>query len=103
MGVLLDNQGRYGNWELFSEETYQAIVPTSLTPYFSKIDMVYGIGLRDYSDLLGAGSFGHAGGCGTQLIVNPERNLVFSMVRNERGENYKVHLAAVMQVLKGWK
>jgi len=102
IGVLLDNRGQYGNWELFSEETYRAIVPTSLTPYFPNIDMTYGIGLRDYADLLGAGSFGHAGGCGTQLIVNPEEHLVFSMVRNERGENYKEHLADVMGVLKTW-
>lgn len=102
IGVLLGNQGKYGDWELFSEATYQSIIPTSLTPYFSNIDMMYGIGLRDYSGGLGAGSYGHAGGCGTQLIVNPEKHLVFAMVRNGRGENYKEHLAEVMAVLKDW-
>lgn len=30
IGVLPDNHGRYGDWELFSEDTYQAILPTSL-------------------------------------------------------------------------
>lgn len=102
MGVLLDNHGKYGNWELFSEDTYQAILPTSLTPYFPKIDKTYGIGLQNYAAHLGAGSYGHAGGCGTQLVVNPEKHLVFAMVRNDRGENYKAHFADVMTVLKAW-
>lgn len=102
IGVLLDNHGKYGDWELFSEETYQSILPTSLTSYFPDIDMTYGIGLRDYAGSLGAGSYGHAGGCGTQLIVNPEKHLVFAMVRNDRGENYKEHLADVMAVLNAW-
>ena len=45
IGVLLDNHGQYGNWELFSEGAYQAILPTSLTPYFD-VDIEYGIGLQ---------------------------------------------------------
>jgi CubicO group peptidase (beta-lactamase class C family) len=99
IGVLLDNHGRYGEWELFSEETYQAILPTSLKPYFPAIDMQYGIGLRP-SGYLGPGGYGHGGGCGTQLVVNPRTHTVFAMVRNDRGPDYNKHLSKVMSLLR---
>lgn len=101
LGVLLVNGGRYGDRELFSEETYRSIVPTSLKPYFPNIDMKYGIGLQDYEALFGPGSYGHAGGCGTQLIVNPSKRLVFAMVRDERGTNYKPALAELLAAVNG--
>jgi len=100
LGVLLHNHGRYGNWELFSEETYQSIVPTSLTPYFPSLNMTYGIGLRAAAGKLGPGSYGHGGGCGTQLLVNPNTRLVFAMVRNEPGEDYGEHLTRVLARLR---
>jgi CubicO group peptidase (beta-lactamase class C family) len=99
IGVLLDNHGRYGEWELFSEETYQAILPTSLKPYFPSVDMRYGIGLRD-SGHLGTGSYGHGGGCGTQLVVNPRTHTIFAMVRNDRGPDYSEHLSKVMSLVR---
>jgi CubicO group peptidase (beta-lactamase class C family) len=43
IGVLLDNRGKYGKWEVISEETHQAILPTSLKPYFPAVNRVYGI------------------------------------------------------------
>ncbi len=102
IGVLLDNHGRYGQWELFSEDTYRAILPTSLKPYFPAIDMQYGIGLRNESQHLGPGSYGHSGGCGTHLIVNPESHIVFAMVRNERGQDFNKHLAEVTSLIREW-
>lgn len=102
IGVLLDNHGRYGQWELFSEDTYRAILPTSLKPYFPAIDMQYGIGLRNESRNLGHGSYGHGGGCGTYLIVNPESHVVFAMVRNERGREFNKHLAEVTSLIREW-
>ena len=99
IGVLLDNHGRYGEWELFSEDTYQALLPTSLKPHFPALDMRYGIGLRD-SGHLGPGSYGHGGGCGTQLVVNPRTHVVFAMVRNGRGPEYNKRLAEVTSLLR---
>ena len=99
---MLWHHGRYGKWELFSEETYQSILPTLLTPYFPDVTMEYGIGLQNAEVHLGPGSYGHGGGCGTQLIVNPEKHLVFAMVRNGRGKDYKKHLADVSALLKSW-
>lgn len=99
IGVLLDNHGRYGQWELFSEDAYQAILPTSLQPYFPAIDMQYGIGLRSESGHLGPGSYGHGGGCGTYLVVNPRTHVVFAMVRNARGSDFNKHLNKVTSLL----
>jgi CubicO group peptidase (beta-lactamase class C family) len=102
IGVLLDNRGSYGKWELFSEETSERLLPTSLKPYFPSLDLKYGIGLQDRSKLLGHGSFGHGGGCGTQLIVNPEKHLVFAMVRNAPGKDFQKHLSEVTAMMKAW-
>ena len=99
IGVLLDNHGRYGQWELFSEDTYQAILPTSLTPYFPAVDMQYGIGLQNESHHLGPGSYGHGGG-GTLLVVNPQTHVVFAMVRNDRGPDFNKHLSRVTSLLR---
>lgn len=102
IGVVLDNRGKYGKWEVISEATHKAILPTSLKPWFPDVDMKYGIGLQDQSRLLGPGSYGHAGGCGTLLAINPEKHLVVAMARNARGENYQKHLSQLAALLKTW-
>ena len=102
IGVLLDNRGKYGKWEVISEETHAAILPTSLKPYFPNLNMDYGIGLKDASQHLGPGSYGHGGGCGTLLAINPEKHLVFAMVRNGQGKGFKKHRMEVMALLKNW-
>lgn len=100
IGVLLDNRGRYGEWEVMSEKTHAAILPTSLKPYLPNLDRKYGIGLQDASQHLGPSSYGHGGGCGTLLAVNPEKHLVFAMARNGQGEDFLRHRAEVMALLK---
>jgi len=100
IGVLLDNHGKYGQWELFSEETYREIIPQSLEPHFPSVKRVYGVGLQSHASRLGPGSFGHGGGCGTQLTVNPKHHLVFAMVRNQQGPEYKERLGQAMDALR---
>lgn len=102
IGVLLANHGKYGKWQLISEETYQQIIPVSLQPYFADLKIKYGIGLQDRSGVLGSGSYGHSGGCGTQLIVNPDKHLVFAMVRNNPGTAFGKNLSAVTALLRAW-
>lgn len=102
IGVVLANHGKYGEKVVISEKTYAAIVPTSLKPYFPALDMQYGIGLQDHSKQLGPGSYGHGGGCGTLLSVNPEKHLVFAMVRNAPGKDYKKYRSEVLSMLRNW-
>lgn len=102
IGVLLDNRGKYGPWEVFSPETHEAILPTSLKPWFPRLDMRYGIGLQDASQHLGPGAYGHGGGCGTLLAIHPRHHLVFAMVRNAQGKDFKRHRAEATALVKGW-
>ena len=102
IGVLMANGGQYGKWEVISKETHQAILPTSLKPYFPDLNMRYGIGFQDQSKTLGAGSYGHGGGCGTLLAVNPDKHLVVAMVRNAQGQHYREQRAELMSLLRSW-
>ncbi len=102
LGVLLDNRGKYGPWEFFSEETYESILPTSLEPYFPKLDRRYGIGLQDASQHLGEGAYGHGGGCGTLLAVNPKHHIVFAMMCNAQGKDFKRHRSETTSIIKKW-
>ncbi len=102
IGVLLANRGKYGAWEFFSEETYESILPTSLQPYFPKLNRRYGIGLQEVSQHLGPGTYGHGGGCGTLLAVNPNHHLVFAMVRNAQGKDFKRHRSETTAIIREW-
>ncbi|WP_417390667.1 hypothetical protein [Gimesia sp.] len=51
---------------------------------------------------MGPGSYGHGGGCGTLLVINPKQHLVFAMVRNGQGKEYKKYRSEVMALLKNW-
>lgn len=102
IGVVLANHGKYGNQSVISEQTYAAIIPTSLKPYLPDLNMRYGVGLQDQTRHLGPGSFGHAGGCGTFLAVDPQQHLVFAMARNDRGKDYNKHLSDVTALLRNW-
>lgn len=102
IGVVLANRGKYGKQEVISEETYAEIVPTTLKPYFPALNMLYGIGLQDHTEQLGPGSYGHSGGCGTLLSVNPEKHIVFVMARNGPGKDYKKYRAEVQSLLRKW-
>lgn len=102
IGVLLANRGRYGSLEVISPETHEAILPTSLKSWFPDLDVRYGIGLQDASQHLGPGSYGHGGGCGTLLVINPQRHLVFAMVRNAQGKDFNRHRTEATALVKGW-
>lgn len=102
LGVVMANRGKYGNKEVFSEATYDAIIPIPLEPYFPALKSKYGIGFQVHSNHLGPGSFGHGGGCGTLLSINPDKHLVFAMVRNDRGKNYGRHLSELTALLRSW-
>lgn len=94
--VLLDNRGKYGKWEVISEETHEAILPKSLKPYFPELNVRYGIGFQDRAKHLGSG------GCGTLLIVNPTKHVVFAIVRNDQDKNYQQRRSELMAILRDW-
>jgi CubicO group peptidase (beta-lactamase class C family) len=100
LGVLYDNHGKYGERELFSEKTYQAILPTNLSPYFPNIDIEWGIGLQSHKSGLGKGSYGHGGGCGTRLLVNPDKHIILAMTRNSIDKESSHYVNKVEEILR---
>ena len=87
LGVLVANKGKYGSWELFSERAYDAIMPVPLQKYIPNLDekRTRGIGFTK----MATGFYGHSGGSGTCLLVNPENQLVFAMTRMQPDETFK--------------
>ena len=86
LGVLVANKGKYGSWELFSEKTYESIMPVSLQEYIPNLDqkIVRGIGFTT----MAPGFYGHSGGCGTCLLVDPENHIVFAMTRMQGDDEF---------------
>jgi len=86
LGVLVANKGKYGPWELFSEKTHGAIMPVQLQDYIPNLDvkMVRGIGFTT----MAPGFYGHSGGCGTCLLVDPESHVVFALTRMQPDDKF---------------
>ncbi len=86
LGVLVANKGKYGSWGLFSEKTYESIMPVQLQEYIPNLDqrIIRGIGFTT----MVPGFYGHSGGCGTRLLVDPENHLVYAMTRMEGDDKF---------------
>ncbi|MCP4506828.1 MAG: serine hydrolase [Fuerstiella sp.] len=50
----------------------------------------------------GTGSYGHGGGCGTLLAINPEKHLVFAMVRNGKVQILRKYRMEVTAMWRDW-
>jgi|GEM_PF-835847 len=103
---LMLNRGAYGNMRFYNEATFQAMVPRPLTDILGPdSDFKYGIGLQpmEYPGF-SAATFGHAAASSSDLIVDPEKDLIIVMTRNNAGKNFnKYHpqfLQAVLDSLK---
>jgi CubicO group peptidase (beta-lactamase class C family) len=86
LGVLVANRGKYGSLELFSEKACDAIMPVQLQEYIPNLDeeRMRGIGFTT----MAPGFYGHGGGCGTRLLVDPENHLVYAMTRMESDDKF---------------
>ena len=84
--VLVANRGKYGPLELFSEKTCESIMPVQLQDHIPNLDekRMRGIGFTN----MAPGFYGHSGGCGTRLLVDPENHLVYAMTRMEGDDKF---------------
>ncbi|WP_395745647.1 serine hydrolase domain-containing protein [Prosthecobacter sp.] len=111
-GQMLLNQGAYGNTRLFSKDTFQKMLPVRLRAFWpgSKFDIPWGMGLTYFNErdpragqdgvpanktLLSKNTFCHGAASGAVLRVDPENEIVVTLVRekNLEGDAYKTHLA----------
>lgn len=111
-GQMLLNQGAYGDTRFFSKETFQKMLPVKLRTYWpdSKFDIPWGMGLTYFNErdpragkdgvpanktLLSKKNFCHGAASGAVLRVDPENEVVVTLVRakNTEGDAYKTNLA----------
>jgi CubicO group peptidase (beta-lactamase class C family) len=111
-GQMLLNQGAYGQTRFFSKETFQKMLPVQIHAYWpeAKFDIPWGMGLTYFYErdpragkdgvpanktLLSRKTFCHGAASGAVLRVDPENEVVVSLVRekNAEGDAYKVNLA----------
>ena len=99
LGVLVANKGKYGSWELFSEKTLRApSCPFLFRNTFPTLTerWIRGIGFTT----MAPGFYGHSGGCGTCLMVDPENHLVFAMTRMQPDDKFKEFSKAAFRLLQ---
>jgi len=109
LGQLLLNQGSYGNTRFFSRETFQKMLPVRMRTYWpqSEFDIPWGMGLTYFGEsdpqagkdgvpanktLLSNKTFCHGAASGAVLRVDPENEVVVTVVRTKEGPNYKPNL-----------
>jgi CubicO group peptidase (beta-lactamase class C family) len=103
LGQLVANQGRYGSMEFISAETFQSLLPQPIRVHDGMLTEGQGLGLHRIShrrmgattdstrtdDLLfGPRTIGHGSFSGCVLLVDPDQNLVITMVRRQTGPRH---------------
>jgi CubicO group peptidase (beta-lactamase class C family) len=101
LGVLVANGGRYGDLEFFSGETCRAMMPVQLRTHFTKLDKAISRGIGFV--VISPGYYGHGGGCGTLLMVEPEKHIVFAMTRMEADDDLKVFKRKAYALLQTYR
>ena len=109
LGQMLLNKGTYGNIRFFSSETFQKMLPVRIKTYWPKarFDIPWGMGLTYFNErdpqagndgvpsnkyLLSKMTFCHGAASGAVLRVDPENDVVVTVVRTRQGPNYKPNL-----------
>ncbi len=113
IGQMLLNRGTYGNLQFFSEETYEALLPVDLEPYFPNIKGIeWGIGitrmntyLKDEETgeeraILNDQVIGHGSATSSILNVDPVNHIVISQSRMNGGQQYKAYKKRVMLLIE---
>jgi CubicO group peptidase (beta-lactamase class C family) len=104
---MMLNRGAYGKMRFYSEATFREMVPQPQTKVLGPdSDFKYGIGLQPMEfPGFSAATFGHGAASSSDLIVDPEKDLIVIMTRNTAGKNFdKYHpqfLKGVLASLEG--
>jgi CubicO group peptidase (beta-lactamase class C family) len=104
IGQMLLNRGAYGNLRFFREETFQKMLPQSLTAVLGPdTNLEWGIGVTWFNEKgLGKGAFGHGAASSATLRIDPVNDLVIVMTRNEAGRNFgKYHDQFINAIVEG--
>jgi len=119
LGQLLLNRGAYGELEFFSPQTFDALLPKSLTDYYPDIKKEWGIGLTwmrqrhpdagknglpENATILSRNVIGHGSATSAILRVDLDNDLVIAQSRRRAGPAYGKNLTKfLLAVEEGFK
>lgn len=96
LGQMLLNQGVYGTYRFFSEESFEKMLPQKL-PHINKS---WGIGTAPLGgNGLSDHTFGHEAASGAIFRIDPVYNLIIISARDRIGRNYEQYVQYVAQLI----
>lgn len=98
---MMLNGGVYGKWRFLRPETVKLMAPQSGNDRIGPDKKIrWGIGTKLYdSDHFSASAFGHPGACGSFVFVDPERELIATMVRYDEGKDYLAYRSRLFDAI----
>ena len=84
-GQMLLNKGTYNGYKLFSQQTFEKMLPVKLTVG----DREWGIGASRMSGKgLSESAYGHGAASGSVFIIDPKNDLIIISARNKPGKSH---------------
>jgi CubicO group peptidase (beta-lactamase class C family) len=101
IGQMLLNGGAYGDQRFFRPETLAQMMPVAGKDRIGDDKSIrWGVGIKVFdSDGLSDKAFGHGGGSGSFLIIDPEHELVIAHTRLSEGRSFEQFLKQRAKVL----
>jgi hypothetical protein len=85
LGQMLLNKGTYNGYKLFSQKTFEKMLPEKLNVG----DREWGIGTSRMSgNGLSENAFGHGAASGSVFIIDPQKDLIIISARNKPGKSH---------------
>lgn len=93
IGQMLLNKGAYGAQRFMREETFAQMLPRRLPVAGHNAPVIWGIGLLKPPNLasLSQHTFGHTGSTSSFLFIDPDRDLVIAVARNNYGKDFDTY------------
>nr|MBP9120886.1 beta-lactamase family protein [Ignavibacterium sp.] len=94
-GQMLLNKGTYNGYKLFSQQTFEKMLPVKLNIG----DREWGIGTSRMSgNGLSESAYGHGAASGTTFIIDPENDLIIISARNKPGKSHDEYENALIEL-----
>lgn len=94
-GQMLLNKGTYNGYKLFSQQTFEKMLPVKLNIG----DREWGIGTSRISgNGLSESAFGHEAASGSVFIIDPKNDLIIISARNKQGKSHSEFENALIEL-----
>jgi len=115
IGQMLLNKGSYGEYEFFSPEVFDQILPKNLSQFYPGMDWDQGIGITWMTNphpdagkngnpadmtILSKNTIGHGSATSAILRVDLDNGLVITQTRRQAGSEYDKYLTELLLAIK---